>query len=95
MSYIDFDEKIDNEIVVLSHSPENTKHYFSYGYEYFFSWSKIIKKEEEEKEKTEEEIKKEVEKEIFEEKEKLNKQSLEKYYKIEEKKNQELEKFFF
>ena len=86
MSYIDFDERVDHEIVVLSHSPENTKHYFGYGYEYFSSWAKIRKKEKEEKEKSKEEIEREVEKEIFEEKEKLNKQSLEKYYKIEEKK---------
>ena len=44
MSYIDFDERVDHEIVVLSHSPENTKHYFSYGYEYFSSWAKIRKR---------------------------------------------------
>ena len=94
MLYKNFDERIDHEIIVLSNSTEKEDNFISYEYEYFPSWSKIRKKEKEEKEKTKEEIKKKVEKEIFEEKEKLNKQSLEKYYKIEEKKNQELEKFF-
>ena len=96
MSYEDFDEKIKNEIIVLSHFPqqENRNSYFSLGYEYISSWKKIREKEKTEKEKTKEEIKKEVEKEIFQEKEKLKEQSLKSYYKIDETKNQELEKYF-
>ena len=95
MSYEDFDEKIKNEIIVLSHFPqENRNSYFSLGYEYISSWEKIREKEKIEKEKTKEEIKKEVEKEIFQEKEKLKEQSLKSFYKIDETKNQELEKYF-
>ena len=87
MSYEDFNENIKNEIIVLSHFPqENRNSYFSLGYEYISSWEKIREKEKTEKGKTEEEIKIEVEKEIFQEKEKLKEQSLKSYYKIDETK---------
>ena len=46
------------------------------------------------KRKNKKKIEKEVEKEIIQEKEKLKKQSLKSYYKIDETKNKELEKYF-
>ena len=95
MSYKGFDEKIENEIVVLPNLyKENKFSLFGYGYQYFSTWKKRREKEEKEKGKTKEEIEKEVEKEIFEEKEQLKEQSLKSHYRIEKNKNQELEKFF-
>ena len=95
MSYIGFDEKIENEIVVLPNLyKENEFSFFEDEYEYLDSWKKIREKEEKEKGKTKEEIEKEVEKEIFKEKEQLKEQSLKSHYKIEKNKNKELEAFF-
>ena len=96
MSYIGFDQKIENEIVVLSNlkKEKNSSFFDSYRYEYFSPWSKRREKEEKEKGKTKEEIEKEVEIEIFEEKEKLKEQSLKSHYKIEKNKRQELEALF-
>ena len=69
MSYKGFDEKIENEIVVLPNLyKENKFSLFGYGYQYFSTWKKRREKEEKEKGKTKEEIEKEVENEIFEEK---------------------------
>lgn len=99
MSYIkDFDEKIENEIIVLSHFPEKIKmpYYDDLDgeYEYIPFYAKILEKQKKDKGKSEEEIEKEVKKYIFEEKGKIKEQSLKKHYKIQEIKNQELEKYF-
>ena len=95
MSYIGFDNKIENEIIILDHlfKKDNDEGYY-YRYEYFDSWKRRNDKEKKEKNKSEEEIKKEVEKEILEEKEKLIKESHKKYYTINEEKNKELDDFF-
>ena len=87
MSYKGFDEKIENEIVVLPNLYKENKYSF-YSYEYFSSWERKREKEKKENGKTEKEIEKEVEKEIFEEKEILKEKSLKSHYKIEENKNQ-------
>ena len=83
--YSDFDKAIKEEIIVLSYL-QNIKD----GYEFISSWDKKWEKEEKQKDKTEKQIEEEVEKEIYDEAEKLSKESLEKYYKIEKGKNNEL-----
>ena len=89
--YSDFDKTIKEEIIVLSHLKDIKGSYYS---EFISSWTKIREKKEKQKNKTEKEIEKEVEKEIYDEKEKLSKKSLEKYYKIENGKDNELVKIF-
>ena len=92
MSYTDFDKKIDNEIIVLSHF--SSKDHFSSNKEFFSSWTRYREKKEKEKNKSDKEIEEEVEKEIFEEKEKLKEQSLKLFYKIDEKNKKELKDTF-
>ena len=89
--YSDFDKTIKEEIIVLSHLKDIKGSYYS---EFISSWTKIREKKEKQKNKTEQEIEKEVEKEIYDEKEKRSKKSLEKYYKIENGKDNELVKIF-
>ena len=89
--YSDFDKTIKEEIIVLSHLKNIKESYYG---EFISSWTKIREKKEKQKNKTEKEIEKEVEKEIYDEKEKLSKKSLEKYYKIENGKDNELIKIF-
>ena len=91
----DFNTKKENEIIVLSNlTDKEVDKNLDYVCEYFNSWELISKKLNKEKGKKEKEIEEEVKKEILEKKEKLKEQSIKSYYKISEKKNQELEAFF-
>ena len=89
--YSDFDKTIKEEIIVLSYLQNIKGGHFD---EFISSWDRKWEKKEKQKDKTEKEIEEEVEKEIYDEAEKLSKESLEKYYKIEKGKNNELKKIF-
>ena len=97
--YKDFDKKIENPIIVLSHlqdlkilNKKPSNNIYKDKKEYFSSYDMIKSKAK--KDTSKEEIEKEVEKEIMSKKENLKEESLKLYYKINNSKNKELEEAF-
>ena len=89
--YRGFGENVISEIIVLSGLKNLNKGNFS---QYYDTWNMEWKKEKENPNKSKEEIKAEIKEEIKKKINVLKKESIEKYYKLNNKKNKELEDKF-